>query len=265
MNIATMSRSLLVAMASAAVVFSWTTDARSDGEFLEPFPPAYPEGDDYDLFTATLDDLGLLADSDDEGDALNDERCDSNGEATQQLVIATINAIATLEFGCAALPPAAEDICFGVLAVNEIARTAAEINIAQCALQDALVDGAEIEAAFENTVKLINLSSKVYEKQIEDNLLDCRPVVGLFLPESSGGLSEWVSELVDQRIDQFDEAIGDPQRVQEADLRLAEGDVEFDAGNFEKAYCLYCASYSALADSDDDSDSDDDDCDSDDD
>ena len=81
-------------------------------------------------------------------------------------------------------------------------------------------------------------------------------------------MSEWVSELVFKRIMQFDDAIGDPKRVERAELRLAEGDAEFADGNYEKAYCLYCASYSALADSDDDDDdsgSDDDICDDDDD
>ena len=248
---------LTAAAAAVLTAGAWTGLAKADGDFLEPFDPAYPEGIAYDIFTATLEGLGLLVDSDDDGTALNDERCDSNGEAAQQIALALVKSATIVgEIGCHALAPGFEDACFGLLTAGAVALVAAEINIAKCDLQDALVDGAEIEAGFENTVKLLELNTKIYEKQIEDNLLDCRPVVGLFLPESAGGLSEWVSVLVDQRIDQFESAIDDPQRVAKAELRLMDGDDEFAAGNFEQAYCLYCAAYNALADNDDDSDSD---------
>lgn len=88
---------------------------------------------------------------------------------------------------------------------------------------------------------------EIAEKQIEDNLLACKPVVGLFLPESSGGRAERVRTLVAERIDQFDDAIDAPDRVSKALKRLEQGDREFDAGRFKKAYRRYCSAYSAIA------------------
>lgn len=120
------------------------------------FSPAYPSGTDYNTYIATLPGLQLLFDTPDigteSGTSLVDERCDANGEgglriATHVLVFVTIAADAT----CAGVGTFA-CIPYGVAAA---ASYASEIVLQQCGYQTALVDSAEIEAAFENTVGII--------------------------------------------------------------------------------------------------------------
>ena len=130
------------------------------------FSPAYPVGGNYDTFTATLSGFGLLSDGPDAGTATNDERCDSDGEAAQQIALATEKVICVLaELAAdAIIEPISRGVAFGVAAVCQEVVVATEITIAQCDLQDALVDGAEIEAAYENS-KII--STQVTEVSVE--------------------------------------------------------------------------------------------------
>jgi hypothetical protein len=114
---------------------------------LEPddFAPAYPSGSNYDAFTATLPGLGLLLDG-------TTNRCDTDAEAGAEIAASVFTAIEAAEFACAALPPGGEDACYAVILVNSVVQVANEIAKSQCAFQDGLIDGAEIEAAYENSV-----------------------------------------------------------------------------------------------------------------
>lgn len=126
------------------------------------FSPAYPSGTDYGVYIATLPGLALLFDSADigteTGTSLTDERCDANGEAglriaTHVLEFVTIATDAT----CAGVGTFA-CIPYGVAAA---ASYASEIVLQQCNYQTDLVDSAEIEAAFENTVGIISTSNNI--------------------------------------------------------------------------------------------------------
>ena len=130
------------------------------------FSPGYPVGGNYDTFTATLDGFGLLSDGPDAGSATNDERCDSDGEAAQQIALATEKVICVLGelTADAIIEPISRGVAFGLTAICKEIVVATEITIAQCDLQDALVDGAEIEAAYENS-KII--SNQVTEVSVE--------------------------------------------------------------------------------------------------
>jgi hypothetical protein len=130
------------------------------------FTPAYPTGPNYDAFTATLAGFGLLYDGPDPGSATNDERCDSNGEAGQQIALATEKVVCELLYIAADAAPAdflsvavRAGLFAGVAACTAVT-VATEITIMQCDLQDGLVDGAEIEAAYEN--------SKIVSGQVAD-------------------------------------------------------------------------------------------------
>jgi hypothetical protein len=131
------------------------------------FTPAYPTGGNYDAFTATLAGFGLLYDGPDPGTATNDERCDSDGEAAQQIALATEKVVCEAGYAiCDALPAdflsvAGRATCFAAIIICKEVTVATEITIAQCALQDGLVDGAEIEAAYEN--------SKIISDQLADH------------------------------------------------------------------------------------------------
>ena len=64
---------------------------------------------------------------------------------------------------------------------------------------------------------------------------------------------------IQERIDQFTVAIGDLERIDEAQSLLDSGNVEFMQLQYEAAYQEYCEAYEALTCEDDDSDCDDDD------
>ena len=130
------------------------------------FVPAYPSGQDYDAFTATLPGLGFLNDSPDvgteTGTALNDERCDTNGEARAQIALAALKVSAEAANAiCNSTPsPFEPAACLPAGALNASV-VASEIVLSQCSYQTALVDSAEIEAAFENSVELIGTVNNV--------------------------------------------------------------------------------------------------------
>jgi len=131
------------------------------------FDPAYPEGDEYDAYIngfdipidlgpvsieipiPGLDDLGLIPDG-------TTNRCDTNGEAIQQFVLAGVNAGDVLGNAiCNSIPTPTgfeQTACWIALGVIQEVFVLAETNAMQCDFQDALVDGAEIEAAYENSL-----------------------------------------------------------------------------------------------------------------
>lgn len=112
------------------------------------FTPAYPSGTSYDAVVASLPGLGLLPDG-------TTNRCDTNGEAELVLVISTFNIVGAAEFLCEAdSEPVSRALCFGALYSTALANESAGIAQAQCDFQDGIIDGAEIEAAYENTVIL---------------------------------------------------------------------------------------------------------------
>ena len=124
------------------------------------FPPPYPTGGTYSAFTATLSGLGALSDSNGDG-LLNDERCSANHEAGIQLALAIEKvAAATAQALCDSLVVILGEgtnapFCIAAGVAN-LALAATEIAESQCSLQDALVDSAEVEAAFENTRILVD-------------------------------------------------------------------------------------------------------------
>jgi hypothetical protein len=147
-------------LCTLSVSGAWAGDPLS----TDTFPPAYPSGGAYNDYIngfdipidlgpisieipiPGLDDLGLIPDG-------TTNRCDTNGEAVQQFVLAGVNAGDVLGNGiCNAITPEpVESVCWAALTVIQEVFVLAETNAMQCEFQDALVDGAEIEAAFENT------------------------------------------------------------------------------------------------------------------
>ncbi|MCP4191081.1 MAG: hypothetical protein GY768_10690 [Planctomycetaceae bacterium] len=255
--------------------------AWADGDIFEPFEPGYPpltgvpggynsfiNGDDIPILPAgslasvgpidipptdiTVDLPGLstsiLFDVDGDSER-TDERCDTDAEGTLQLNRAAAAAGDTLgNTLCNAAPDTGgvDGICWVAFGILQQVLVISETIASQCDYQDALIDGAEIQAGYQNTVKLIGISTKIYEKQLEDNLLACDPVIGLILPEDSGGQAEWVSDFVGKRIDQYEVVFGTTTHVTKARNRLASGDNKFDAGNYGLAYEKYCAAYFEL-------------------
>lgn len=124
------------------------------------FTPGYPVGSSYDTLTATLPGFGLLSDSSDPDSDLNNERCDANGEAEALIVAkaleaAGIAAQALCDSIIVALGNGTNTAACVAAGIAHAATFAAEVVVDQCAYQDASVDGAELEAAYENSLALL--------------------------------------------------------------------------------------------------------------
>ena len=201
--------------------------------------PPYPSGTDYGIFTATLPGLGLLLDANGDG-ALNDERCDSNGEARLARVGATIQTLTAAGIGCNALPPVAQEVCFGVLTPIALALQAEAIVVAQCRFQDGLVQSAEITAAYQNTRHIL-------ASRLEEDLLACNLLISLRFPQASGGRAEEVLGLVKLRIEQYEAAGLSAVDSSKARLNLIKGGTDFGAGRYPQAFASFCLAYSILS------------------
>jgi hypothetical protein len=200
--------------------------------------PTFPSGASYDVFIATLPGLGLLLDADGDG-AVNDEWCDSDGEARIAIVGATFKVLVASGTLCGALPTPAKEVCYGALAVAAAALESEATVIAQCAFQDSLVDGAVLNAAYENTRHALAF-------QLERNLSRCESLLSLQQPLTSGGRAEEFRGILETRIQQF-EALGLSSRsAQEARKRLTQGTTDFDQARYYAAFNNWCSAYQTL-------------------
>lgn len=132
----------------------------------QSFVPAYPAGGNYNTYTATLPGLGLQVDSADigteTGTTLNNERCDTNGEAGAWIAHAVLVIAADVgNTACSATPSPFEPTTCIPAGVLNAAVSASEIVLNQCAFQTGLVDSAEIEAGFENSVEVIGTVNNI--------------------------------------------------------------------------------------------------------
>jgi hypothetical protein len=257
-------RSILVGVAAAlAVSLVLPVEARADKQ--TPFTPLYPTGATYSTWVDTLDNFGLLSDTNGNGQ-LNDERCDSNATSAQMITFSAEKV--GYEFGktvCEGLVEPADSPCWVALAIVAEVVVATEVTISQCETQDAAVDGAEIHAAWQNTLKLIEQGNAflvtleeirrivhdLEDDQIEKSLLACAKLVNLRLPATSNGRAEQVSDLVTTRIAQF-EATGlygttQARHIANAKARLQAGDAARAAGRYSGALFDYCRAYREIA------------------
>jgi hypothetical protein len=117
------------------------------------FTTAYPTGNNYATFRATLPGLGAMGDTPGSVPGLNDERCDANFEAGVAIASATFafaNIIA--EAACEALPELTDIPCWiaqGVL--QAAARPPIQLRSARLGRRGRC---REIEAGYENTVAI---------------------------------------------------------------------------------------------------------------
>jgi hypothetical protein len=204
------------------------------------FTPAYPAGPSYDAFTATLPGLGLLSDTNGDG-KVNDERCKANGRAAVAIVDATLRILTAAGIACNALPsPGPQEVCFGVLTAPALALQADAIVFAQCALQDGLVQTAEIQASFENTRHLL-------ASDLEEELLTCSRLLSHVFPASVGGHAEQVRDFVQVRLDQFEATGRSAATAKKARGRLDSGITALTNAQYSEAYEDFCVAYRHIA------------------
>jgi hypothetical protein len=219
--------------------------------------PAYPAGGAYDVFVGNTfgDDI-----RDEDGDgAFNDERCDTNVEAGLAEIRSVVGVLVALGTTCEALPagrdipctvpplpagPAAQEFCNIPLAAAAVGLELNAIDITRCDIQGRLVDGAEMEAAYENT-KL------VLARDLEQHLRACNQLVGLFLPRQVGGRLEEVRAFVDLRIKAYEQADAESpesfsRSLSRAKFWFGRGDERLAASRYKDAFRGYCAAYRTL-------------------
>lgn len=235
------TRGLVASTVGVALVLSIIlplTAGASQEQAAVGTPPSFPAGASYDALIATLPGFGLLLDTNGDG-RLNDEYCDTNGEANLALVAGPYAVIKAGELACNAIPAPGDDVCAAALTLVALPFQANAIVITQCSLQDGFVDSAQVKATFQNTRHAI-------ASGIERNLLDCSRLVSLRLPQSVGGRAEEVRDLLAFRIGQF-EALGQaPLRLSNAKLQLSRGNQDLAAAKYRQAYEHWCRGYQFL-------------------
>ena len=226
----------------------------------KPFPPDYPpdSGAYKRLVLDSLRIFGLLQKADD--------RCDTGklasfNEVYYQVAKAAEEADEVCKVaGCDPIGIVCASVC-GVIAAARVAVIAARMPLDLCEIQDGNVDGAEIEAAYENSEGLIyNLNehdtdikdqldriegnqNAMEELQLEGLIADPNFLVILYLPERKGGKLEKVYEIVMKRIQQAKDA--------GVDVRNAQSNIEnaiqaYFAENYQMSYKQLKSAYDKI-------------------
>ena len=88
---------------------------------------------------------------------ISSQHCSLTTEANLQLVSVVMQGITNVgSIGCNAIPDPADSICFAALSVVALANQSAVGLWTSCAEQDGLVNAAEVDAGFRNTVTIYN-------------------------------------------------------------------------------------------------------------
>lgn len=262
--------SLLCALPSLALaqpIYEAPTPEPSDG----PAPGAvvmaapsvdYPAGTDYDSAVATL---GLD----------NETRCSANLEGVIFITKSTAEAIqVAAQAACdvaAANPdtPGAQVAACATLAGVSAAAVAAQIASEQCGLQDALVDSAEVEATFEQSLLLLEGANRLDvrtviiderthsmdirahlrdERDIESHLLACDRIASLMLPAAADGMNEKVFALMAHRLDQAQAAGANRNFMTQARNAYNRADAKRTSQQrYDEAWTELCRSYDFLS------------------
>jgi|GEM_PF-4850736 len=112
------------------------------------FPPDYPSGNNYDAFIATLPGLGLLP-------AGKTNRTSADGVGATYIAFHALQFTALAAQAVCDASLVAAPIACPIAGTANAAAMATQVVLNQTAYQDGLIDGAETEAAYENTVILI--------------------------------------------------------------------------------------------------------------
>jgi hypothetical protein len=133
-----------------------------------------------------------------------------------------------------------KEICFGIcLALNVLNSAVAGLN-GDCEENDGLIQGAEIEAAYKNTLALYNVKVRL---KIEKNLGDTTAPMGLFeLPSGLGGYLETARSIVADTLAKMT-AAGVNANATAANTALLQGDTYYNLKSYKLAYKQYQTAY----------------------
>jgi len=181
--------------------------------------------------------------------------CDSNLEAKFTVLVATLSGIKDMAKSVCEIVPnifveilgegaeiPAKEICFAITLIISGFEEWAEALATDCDTQDRIVNVAESEAGYANSVAIYNLKLRL---KIEENLNNPGNPVGLFeLPSSLGGFLEIARAIVSETITKM-QNIGNAQN--NALQQLSLGDAAFASRSYKQAYKYYQTAYGYAA------------------
>ena len=131
----------------------------------------------------------------------------------------------------------AKEVCFAINLIVNVFNSAAEYLVADCEEIDGLVNSAQIEAGYHNTVTLFN---QKFRLKAEANLVSSTPM-GIFeLPSGMGGFLEYVRAITADTITKMTAA---GYSLASANNIMLQGDALYNARNFKQAFKTYQQAY----------------------
>ena len=119
--------------------------------------PAFPSGQAWQTFVAPLIPIGALIVTNNDINSVRGQQCDTSVETSLSLAASILQGtVEVASVGCAALPPIASNVCFGIAAAIAVGGAVSVGLFADCVEQDGLVNAALIQAGFRNTVTIFN-------------------------------------------------------------------------------------------------------------
>ena len=220
------------------------------------YEPAYPAGGEYDVFIGPVQGVHIL-DADGDGD-FDDETCEPDRQAALAEVASTLSILVALGTACELLPsgpnvacvtpplvptPGPQEFCHMPLAAVATALEVDSIYVTRCQMQDRFVQGAEAEAAYENSKLLL-------ARDLEEHLRACDDLLGLYLPRRVGGRLEEVHAFVTLRLAQYEALDAQSPEDLSADIAKArkrlDGETWRAREEWREAFRGYCDAYREL-------------------
>lgn len=213
------------------------------------FPPAYASGSYWESMTGTLQTFGYLPSGD-----VSNIACDTNMEADLTILTSTFHAIKDLaDQICSAIPDPvviilgegtkvpAKEICYGINLIIGAFNSAFDGLKGDCDTNDALIQGAHIEAAYYNSIALYNLEFRL---SVEENLSNTSVYLGLFeVPNAKGGYLEQVRAIVGDTL--YNMTIAGVNTAS-AQISLNQGDTYYNQNAWKLAFKQYQSAYFKL-------------------
>jgi hypothetical protein len=179
------------------------------------------------------------------------QRCDQDTKVLYSVLTSTLSGIKdAADSACEIVPDIlvvilgegatvpAKEICFAITLILNVFNSAADGLNADCDENDGLIQGAEIEAAYHNTVALYNLKLQL---KIEQNLQNTTSPMGLFeLPSGLGGYLEITRAIVAKTISNMT-AAGFVMTT--ATTAMTAGDTLYNSKSYKLAYKQYQKAY----------------------
>jgi hypothetical protein len=215
------------------------------------YTPNYPSGGNWNNLISTLSGAGALSSSD--PNVQYNQRCYQDTKVLFSVLTSTFSGIKdAADSACEIVPDILvvilgegatiplKEICFAICMIFNVLNSATDGLSGDCDEQDGLIQGAEIEATYNNSIALYNQKLRL---KIEANLQNTASPMGVFeLPSGLGGYLEIVRAIVADTMAKMT-AVNQNSNASAANQALATGDNYFAQKSYKSAYKQYQAAY----------------------